>query len=78
MGRPAADVGELPVAFVVTDPSRPVTADALLRYVAERVAPHQRLREMHLVDRLPTSPLGKVLKTELRRRLKPLSGACEA
>jgi long-chain acyl-CoA synthetase len=45
------------------------TAEALLHYVAERVAPYKRLRQIHLVDRLPTSPLGKVLKTELRRRL---------
>ena len=70
VGRPVPGVGELPVAFVVPDGRAPVTEDALVRYVGERVAPYKRLREAHLVDRLPTSQLGKVLKHELRRRLQ--------
>jgi long-chain acyl-CoA synthetase len=69
VGRPAPGVGELPVAFVVADAHQPPTEAGLLHHVAQRVAPYKRLREVHLVDRLPTSHLGKVLKHELRRRL---------
>lgn len=39
-----------------------------MAYVAERVAPYQRIREVVIVDELPLSATGKILKTELRRR----------
>jgi long-chain acyl-CoA synthetase len=68
VGRPDPVAGELPVAFVVGDPG--LSADTLMAHVAERVLPYKRLREVVFVDRLPTSPAGKVLKTELRARLE--------
>ncbi|MEP9385085.1 class I adenylate-forming enzyme family protein [Nocardioides sp. KR10-350] len=70
IGAPQPDVGEIPVAFVVPAPSYAGRADSLaeelMAYVAERVAPYSRIREVVLVDALPTSAAGKVLKTELR------------
>ncbi|QDY80197.1 class I adenylate-forming enzyme family protein [Streptomyces qinzhouensis] len=76
VGRPDPVAGEIPVAFVVLEPSARDRAehaeafvDELLAHVAERVAPYQRVREARLVDALPLTPTGKVLKTELRRRL---------
>ncbi|AZK97756.1 MULTISPECIES: class I adenylate-forming enzyme family protein [Streptomyces] len=83
VGRPDPVAGEIPVAFVVLEPAardRAAHSDAfideLLAHVAERVAPYQRVREARLVDALPLTPTGKVLKTELRRRLDPAAGAC--
>ncbi|MGW6460675.1 class I adenylate-forming enzyme family protein [Streptomyces sp. NPDC055078] len=72
VGAAKEGVGEIPVAFVITRPGAdkaPGLADALMAYVAERVAPYHRVRELHLVDALPVSPTGKVLKRELRARL---------
>jgi long-chain acyl-CoA synthetase len=38
--------------------------------VNARVTPYKRLRELHLVDTIPVSAAGKVLKRELRERLR--------
>jgi long-chain acyl-CoA synthetase len=68
VGRPDDSVGELPVAFVVPA-GGPVSADRLMAEVNEQVVAYKRLREVHLVDQLPVSAAGKVLKRELRGRL---------
>ncbi|MEV0699650.1 class I adenylate-forming enzyme family protein [Saccharopolyspora sp. NPDC050389] len=71
VGAPQPDVGEIPTAFVVprtTDPA-PDLAERLAAFVAERVAPYQRIREVRVVDELPLTAAGKVLKRELRRQL---------
>ena len=68
VGRPDPQVGELPVAFVVA----PGTTDGevLRAAVNARVVPYKQLRELHLVDAIPVSAAGKVLKRELRERLQ--------
>ncbi|WP_232667934.1 class I adenylate-forming enzyme family protein [Pseudonocardia sp. TRM90224] len=67
VGRPDAVVGELPVAFVVAPEL--TDTDALIAAVNEQLPPYKRLRELHLVDAIPVSAAGKVLKRELRERL---------
>jgi long-chain acyl-CoA synthetase len=67
VGRPDQALGELPVAFVVA-PS--VDAEQLRETVNADLLPYQRLRELYLVDSIPVSAAGKVLKRELRERLK--------
>ncbi|MGO1440768.1 MAG: class I adenylate-forming enzyme family protein [Brevibacterium yomogidense] len=72
VGRPDADVGEVPIAFIVHRPDTAQTdgdAKALMDWFAGQVLPYQKVREVHFVDALPTSTAGKVLKTELRARL---------
>lgn len=67
VGRPDPVVGELPVAFVVA----PGVADGepIREAVNALVTPYKRLRELHLVDAIPVSAAGKVLKRELREQL---------
>jgi long-chain acyl-CoA synthetase len=67
VGRPDPAVGELPVAFVV---GAELDLEKLRSTVNDQLLPYQRLREMQLVDALPTSAAGKVLKRELRERLR--------
>jgi acyl-CoA synthetase (AMP-forming)/AMP-acid ligase II len=62
-GEDAQD-GEIPVAYVVGD----VDPDALMAWVAERVAPHKRVRRVELVDAIPKSPSGKILRRVLVER----------
>src|SRR5262245_15542561 len=65
---PLADeeAGQVPRAFVVL---RSATApDELLAFVAERVAPYKRVRCIELVDQIPKSPSGKILRRVLRDR----------
>lgn len=72
VGRPDVAVGEEPVAVVVPAPGHAPTAElgaALASALDERVAPYKRLRAVHLVDTLPVSAAGKVLKRELRDQL---------
>jgi long-chain acyl-CoA synthetase len=68
VGRPDPQVGELPVAFVVA-PGH-TDGEALRAAVNAQVVPYQQLRELHLVEAIPVSAAGKVLKRELRDRLR--------
>ncbi|MFI2211637.1 AMP-binding protein [Streptomyces sp. NPDC020141] len=72
VGRPHPRHGEIPIAFVALKAGAPTpdaagAAEDLMAYVAARVAPYQRVREVVIVDELPLSAAGKILKTELRR-----------
>ncbi len=74
VGRPDAEVGELPVAFVVLVPGAAVTDAELQEYVNAQVVPYKKLREVHLVDAIPVSAAGKVLRRELRAGLTERTG----
>lgn len=63
VGVPSADWGETPVAFVV---SRGADADAIKSFANERLGKTQRLSAVELIDELPRSHIGKILKRELR------------
>jgi acyl-CoA synthetase (AMP-forming)/AMP-acid ligase II len=68
---PDEEAGEVPKAFVVLKPdaaARTVTADALMAFVAERVAPHKRVRRVEFVDQIPKSASGKILRRLLVER----------
>ena len=41
------------------------TADELMAYVAERVAPYKKMRRVEFVDEIPKSPAGKILRRVL-------------
>ncbi|MEY9876744.1 long-chain acyl-CoA synthetase [Streptacidiphilus sp. MAP12-33] len=66
IGAPHPDAGEIPAAYVVARPGAEVSAEELLEFVAARVAPYQRVRELRFLPALPVSAAGKILKTELR------------
>ncbi|MFJ7420970.1 class I adenylate-forming enzyme family protein [Streptomyces uncialis] len=76
VGSPDDTAGEIPVGFVVLRPGSvgeaargQEFADEVIAYVAERVAPYQRVRALHVVESLPATDTGKVRKTALRERL---------
>jgi acyl-CoA synthetase (AMP-forming)/AMP-acid ligase II len=54
------DTGQAPVALVVANGS--LDSAELLAWVAERVAPHKRIRAVHRVDKIPRTPSGKILR----------------
>jgi acyl-CoA synthetase (AMP-forming)/AMP-acid ligase II len=61
--RPDPEAGELPVAHVATRAE--VSAAELEAWVADRVAPWKRLRDLRFVDHVPRSPTGKLLRRVL-------------
>jgi acyl-CoA synthetase (AMP-forming)/AMP-acid ligase II len=73
IGAQSEQWGETPVAFVVRRPQARIDADTLLAWVNARLGKMQRLSALSFVDGLPRSPIGKVLKRELRGRFYPVA-----
>jgi long-chain acyl-CoA synthetase len=72
VGAASDTAGERPVGFVVLDPGTSADDDLvaeLIAYVADRVAPYQRVRELRVVEALPRTATGKILKSALREEL---------
>jgi len=67
IGAPDEEAGELPTAFVVANGE--ASDEELMAWVAERVAPHKRIRRVERIDEIPCSPTGKILRRELRQHL---------
>ncbi|MCX7175093.1 MAG: class I adenylate-forming enzyme family protein [Proteobacteria bacterium] len=68
VGVPSVEWGETPVAFVIRKAGVDAQAEALLQWVKQRVGRTQRLASVRFLEELPRSPIGKVLKRELRDR----------
>jgi acyl-CoA synthetase (AMP-forming)/AMP-acid ligase II len=68
VGVPSEAWGETPVAFVVRRPGATEAPDVLRDWLNERVGKTQRLAALHVVDELPRSSIGKVLKRTLREQ----------
>lgn len=66
IGRPDERTGEAPVAFVVA--RGPLDTEEVRAWVAERVAPYKRLADVRVVDALPRTPAGKLLRRALYER----------
>lgn len=66
VGVPSVDWGETPVGFVVLKSAAEVSEQALKQWVNARVGKTQRLSDVMIIDSLPRSPIGKVLKRDLR------------
>jgi acyl-CoA synthetase (AMP-forming)/AMP-acid ligase II len=75
LGRHDPVHGEVPVAVVVPRPGADPDPDELLAWVAERVAPHKRVRAVRFAEAIPRTPSGKLLRRALRDQdLQPLPG----
>ena len=57
---PDEEAGEVPKAFVVA--RDPVEPEELMAFVAERVAPHKKVRRVEFVDEIPKAASGKILR----------------
>jgi acyl-CoA synthetase (AMP-forming)/AMP-acid ligase II len=63
---PDEEAGEVPKAFVVL--KEPLEPLAIMAFVAERVAPYEKVRRVEIVDAIPKSPSGKILRRVLVER----------
>jgi acyl-CoA synthetase (AMP-forming)/AMP-acid ligase II len=60
---PDEEAGEVPKGIIVLKES--IDTEAILEFVAERVAPHKRIRYLEFVEKIPKSPSGKILRRVL-------------
>lgn len=72
---PNEEAGEVPKAFVVL--KEPITPEEIMQWVAERVAPHKKVRLLDIVSEIPKAASGKILRRILveqeRERFKAKS-----
>jgi acyl-coenzyme A synthetase/AMP-(fatty) acid ligase len=63
---PDEEAGEVPKAIVIL--KNPITPEAIMSYVAARVAPYKKIRKVEIVDQIPKTPAGKILRRILVER----------
>jgi acyl-CoA synthetase (AMP-forming)/AMP-acid ligase II len=59
---------EIPKAYVVPQQGAAITGGDVMAYVAERVAPYKKVRQVEFVEAVPRAASGKILRRELRAR----------
>ena len=69
IGSPDEEAGEVPKAFVVTT-GEAASPEEVMTFVAERVAPHKKVRRLEFIEEIPKSPSGKILRRVLVEREK--------
>lgn len=65
------EFGEVPVAYVAPRHQVVVSAEAIIAYAAEGMAKYKRLARVVIVDAIPRSPSGKILRRVLRETHSP-------
>jgi acyl-CoA synthetase (AMP-forming)/AMP-acid ligase II len=68
------EAGEVPKAFVVT--KQETSSEEIMDFVAARVAPHKKIREVEFIAQIPKSLSGKILRRVLieKERAKQANG----
>jgi acyl-CoA synthetase (AMP-forming)/AMP-acid ligase II len=70
----AASGEEIPKAFVVKQDDATLSGDQITDFVARKVAPYKKIRQVEFIDAIPKSPTGKILRKDLRSRSSVLEG----
>ena len=63
-----SDGEEIPKAFVVKQQGAEISEDDVMSFMAERIAPHKKVRVVEFIDEIPKSGSGKILRKDLRAR----------
>jgi 4-coumarate--CoA ligase len=66
IGVPDDEAGEIPVGYVVLKPGATATEQEIMAFVAGQVATYKQIRRLHLIDAVPKSASGKILRRVLR------------
>jgi len=68
---PSKQWGETPVAFIVLKTGTKLSAESILEQTNATLGKAQRISAIYVLDRLPRSPIGKILKREIRDQYLP-------
>ena len=70
IGKPDDEAGELPMAFIVAAPGQDApTLEEVGKYLEDRLAHYKQVRVLEVVDEIPKSASGKILRRFLRDRI---------
>ena len=72
IGIPDEIYGEKVIAVVTAKPVSDLTQDEIIEFCRGKIGGYKIPKEIHVMESLPKSALGKVLKTELRSKYKSL------
>ncbi|HEX6349246.1 MAG TPA: hypothetical protein VF160_07635, partial [Candidatus Dormibacteraeota bacterium] len=68
------EAGEIPKGYVVLKDAS-ASPEELMEFVGSKVAPHKRIRQLEVIDEIPKSASGKILRRVLKDREKEKSAA---
>ncbi len=60
---PDEEAGEIPKAFVVL--KEEISPEEIMKFIADQVAPHKKIRKLDIVDEIPKAASGKILRRVL-------------
>jgi acyl-coenzyme A synthetase/AMP-(fatty) acid ligase len=66
VGVPQENLEEIPKAFIVLKKGHDFEAEEIKAFVAERVAPYKKIREVAFIREIPRNPSGKILRRILK------------
>jgi acyl-coenzyme A synthetase/AMP-(fatty) acid ligase len=66
VGIPEEKVGEIPKAFIVKKEGIDLSAEEIMAFVAERVAPYKKVRDVAFIYEIPKNQSGKILRRVLK------------
>jgi long-chain acyl-CoA synthetase len=69
IGRPSDTHGEEVVAYVSVDPAAGVSAEELVEWSRRNIGGYKYPRELHLLDAIPLTAVGKLDRKALRARI---------
>jgi long-chain acyl-CoA synthetase len=74
IGIPDEDAGEVPRAYVVMRKGETLDLEALGRFCATRLAGYKTIRQWQIVDSIPRTPSGKILRRVLKQQALSSAG----
>ena len=69
---PDEEAGEIPKAYVVLGSE--LTPEEIMAFVAEKVSTYKRVRQVEIIDEIPKSASGKILRRVLKDRERAAAG----
>jgi acyl-CoA synthetase (AMP-forming)/AMP-acid ligase II len=66
IGLPDDEAGEIPAGYVVLRPGAATSPEEIMQFVAGEVAHYKQIRRLEVIDAIPKSAAGKILRRVLR------------
>ncbi len=66
IGLPDDEAGEIPAGYIVLRPGAAASPAEIMRFVAGEVAHYKQIRRLGVIDAIPKSAAGKILRRVLR------------